>query len=185
MAWIDRNSCTRALVSCFVYKYPKQFPITSRQCTVKCRLKWKWSKIGINRDKNYSETWNRWRNQQRDYFSHSQKYFSSLLFMKNLITHLKFAWLLIKHDHISRRIAFRHSISLQLHMNEWGSRKKLGSKLCAKCSYLSLVETADGESPNFSNSFAKTCNKWYGTPLVNQIGSLAEYKLEKNKRFVS
>ena len=171
MAWIDRNSCTRALVSCFVYKYPKQFPITSRQCTVKCRLKWKWSKIGINRDKNYSETWNRWRNQQRDYFSHSQKYFSSLLFMKNLITHLKFACLIIW----THRIQFLCNC---IWMNEV-AEKKLGSKLCAKCSYLSLVETADGESPNFSNSFAKTCNKWYGTPLVNQIGSLAEYKLEK------
>ena len=146
-------------------------------------LKWKWSKIRINRDKNYFiDEIDEWINNVMI----SHMYFSLLLFTKNLITHFKkFACLLIKHHHISRRIAFRHSISLQLHMNEWGSRKKLGSKLCAKRPYLSLLETADGESPNFSSSFAKTCNKWYGTPLVNQIGSLAEYKLEKNKRFVS
>ena len=47
--------------------------------------------------------------------------------------------------------------------------------------YLSFVETEAGESANFSNNFAKTWSKWYGTPLVSQIGSLAEYSLERNK----
>ena len=43
--------------------------------------------------------------------------------------------------------------------------------------YRSLDATEAGESANFSDNLAKTCNKWYGAPLVSQIGSLAVYNL--------